>query len=615
MDVLDQETLRKNEIDANKALAKGSIVLAFLLIIIWIAYLVGLFQANTRTMLSVNVSFPIFIILLGLTMVYYRTKLIEKPGFKYFLLFQFIAVIIVINILLPKHGIIVWAAPVVLAAHYYNPKVLFITYIISAVFMILALYISMFYGEWDDNLMNASRFITLNGRDIPVNSTTFEERVEWLKILRESGDNRYLKVFLYYYLPRLLSVTFIGSIAFFLTQRSARLLKDEAYQVALNTRIGAELDMARNIQSSVLPRGLSSDLEKDVAALMDPAKEVGGDFYDYFKIDETHLALVIADVSGKGVPGALFMMKAETLIKSLTSSLKSDTANIMARSNVALCSNNNAEMFVTCWLGIVDLVSGELRFTNAGHNAPIIVRDGKVEYLEAKHGVVLGALENSYYTENIIQLNNGDRIILYTDGVTEAHNKNNELYGENRLLEFTKNNINEEPLEYISKLRGEVQLFSEGYEQFDDITMLVFEYHQGANIMETRVFKANVKELNNLFEYSSSLLKILDFSKRDIIMINTALEEVFVNVANYAYEEEGTVEVSLSNNKNKVTFVFKDHGREFNPLEREDPNITAKSEEREIGGLGIYMVKNIMDEVTYKYENGENVLTLVKYRK
>ena len=134
-------------------------------------------------------------------------------------------------------------------------------------------------------------------------------------------------------------------------------------------------------------------------------------------------------------------------------------------------------------------------------------------------------------------------------------------------------------------------------------------------IMESRIFKADKKELDNLFEYSSQLLKILGFNNRDIIMINTALEEVFVNVCQYAYEGTGTVEVSLSNDRTKVIFVFKDSGKPFNPLEKADPNITATSEEREVGGLGIFMVKKIMDNVFYEYKDGFNCLTLEKNRK
>ena len=135
------------------------------------------------------------------------------------------------------------------------------------------------------------------------------------------------------------------------------------------------------------------------------------------------------------------------------------------------------------------------------------------------------------------------------------------------------------------------------------------------NYLESKIFKADVSELDNLFEYSSKLLRILEFTSREITLINTALEEIFVNVAKYAYEDTGYVEVTLSNDKNSVKFVFRDSGKPFNPLAKQDPNITANSDEREIGGLGIYMVKQIMDEVTYDYINNQNVLTLIKNRK
>jgi sigma-B regulation protein RsbU (phosphoserine phosphatase) len=271
-------------------------------------------------------------------------------------------------------------------------------------------------------------------------------------------------------------------------------------------------------------------------------------------------------------------------------------------------------MFVTCWLGILDLSNGELRYTNAGHTDPLLSTSKGIDFIRGNHGIVLGAVENTKYKEDVIKLERGERVILYTDGVTEAHNKKDELFGEARLLEFARNKMKDNAKDIIHDLREELNVFSEGLEQFDDITMLVIEYQKGALLMESKIFKADVKELDNLFEYSRSLLEVLDFPKRDIIMINTALEEVFVNVAKYAYEGTGEVEVTLSNDKNKVTFVFRDSGRAFNPLEKEDPNLAVNAEDREIGGLGIYMVKNIMDETFYEYKDNHNVLTLVKYR-
>lgn len=615
MDPIDQKILKENEINANRAIARGSLAFGIILLVLWIGFLTGLLSINSKALLNVNISFPIFIVLLGLSIFYSHTKLVEKAGFKYFIIAQFIVIIFILNMLLPKHAVLGWAACIIMVVHYFNPKLSLFAFATVLILMFIAIYVGMLYGEWDSNLMNGNGMIDIDGVLVEASDTTYEQRVRWLQIRREMGDNRYLRAFLFYYIPRVATLTLIGYIAHALTNRTARLINIQARQAGITARMQGELEMAKNIQNSVLPTTLNNDHQEDVAALMDPAKEIGGDFYDYFMVDETHLALVIADVSGKGVPGALFMMKAETLIKSLAQSLKSDTANIIARSNIALCGNNEADMFVTCWLGIMDLSTGELKFTNAGHNNPIIIQGDKVKYMNYKHGLVLGALEDAKYTENTIKLNRGDKIILYTDGVTEAHNQNSELYGEARLLEYTNEHIKMNPKNFISDLREELRKFSDGYEQFDDITMLMFEYQKGAMLMESRIFKADVSELDNLFAYSSTLLKILNFSNRDIIMINTALEEVFVNVAHYAYDKEGTVEVSLSNDKNNVTFIFKDSGKKFNPLEKKDPNINASSDEREIGGLGIFMVKNIMDEVIYKYEDGHNVLTLIKKRK
>ena len=393
------------------------------------------------------------------------------------------------------------------------------------------------------------------------------------------------------------------------------MLKIESKNAKQNAKMKSELNVAKEIQYSVLPKELDDYNKDNIYGVMVPAKEVGGDFFDYFYIDESHLALVIADVSGKGIPAALFMMKTETLIKSLTMTFKQDTSLIMRRSNVSLCTNNEANIFVTCWLGILNLNSGELKYTSAGHNKAIIIHDGKAKFLDDKPNVVLGAFNESSYTENSIILDKGDKILLYTDGVTEAHSQYSKLYGEKRLIDFANRNTALSTKEFVNELKLSVDEFAEGAEQFDDITILMFNYIMENTIIQSRIFEADVKELNNLFEYSSSLLRILDFSNKDIILINTALEEIFVNVAKYAYEGKGTVEVTLSKSRDSVKFVFKDSGKPFNPLSKEDPNITASSEEREIGGLGIYMVKRIMDEVTYDYIDNQNVLTLVKFKR
>ena len=614
---ISDEIYKKNEIDANKALTKGCVFSAVIVFIVWILYLSGVFSVSKQTLTVVSIFFPILVFLLLSTLLYTRTKLVEKSGYKFFLIIQFILVTFTVNVLIPKHGILLWATCIFLVNHYYSPKLSIITFICVAVFMFIGIYFGMLLGEWDANLMNGAGILTLpTGETFDVDSASFRQRVEWLDYLRdEKGDNRFLKAFIYYYLARFMILVVVANIGYALSKRTMKLLLLEVDRAENEQRIESELSVATSIQYSVLPKELNDDNKDNLFGLMESAKEVGGDLYDYFYIDEVHIALVIADVSGKGIPAALFMMKTEALIKSLTLAFKQDTAMIMNRINVSLCNNNEESVFVTCWLGILNLATGELKYTNAGHNKILIFHNGTPKYTTDKPGVVLGAFEGSKYVENTVNLEKNDKIVLYTDGVTEAHNLNNELYGEKRLLKYATVNNGLCPKDFVTKLRKDVESFSNGAPQFDDITILMFKYVNENSIIQSRIFEADVKELDNLFEYSSALLRLLEFSNRDIIMINTALEEIFVNVANYAYEEKGTVEITLSKFKDHVTFVFKDSGKPFNPLDKVDPNITAKSEEREIGGLGIFMVKKIMDSVKYEYVDNQNVLTLIKYKK
>ena len=610
---LTKEVYLQNELNANIGLTKGCIVTGFVLLTAWILYMTRVFNVPDQTLRIINIFFPILITVLFSTIIYSKTAFIRKPGFKYFLIIQFILVTFTLNVLIPKHAILMWAVVIILVSHYFSPQIAIFTYILATVMMFLGIYLGMFLGEWDANLLNGAGIIVVDGQAVNVDEATLRQRLKWLDYLREQGDNRYLKTFLYYFMPRWLIFTLIGFISYSVSKRTLSLLQYESNFATTQQKLKSELSVASSIQTSVLPKLDKKD--NNIYGLMNAAKEVGGDFYDYFYIDDTHIALVIGDVSGKGIPAALFMMKTETLIKSLAKSFKGDTAMIMRTCNVSLCNNNEANMFVTCWLGIVDLATGELKYTNAGHNSPLLIKQDNVSFIKDKPGVILGAFDQSIYTEHTIKLDKGDKILLYTDGVTEAHNTLDELYGEHALLSFTEKYKGLTPKDFVGRLRSSVNTFTRGANQFDDITILMYHYNNDLYVTESKIFNADVKELDNLREYSTSVLEILEFSNKDITMINTALEEIFVNVANYAYVDKGTIEITLSRYQNKVTFVFKDNGKPFNPLDRKDPNITASSEEREIGGLGIFMVKKIMDEVIYEYVNNQNVLTLIKYKR
>ncbi|MCL2456200.1 MAG: SpoIIE family protein phosphatase, partial [Defluviitaleaceae bacterium] len=240
-------------------------------------------------------------------------------------------------------------------------------------------------------------------------------------------------------------------------------------------RIGAELDVATKIQASMLPcifPAFPDRNEFDLFASMKPAKEVGGDFYDFFLTDENTLAVIIADVSGKGVPAALFMVIAKTLIKNNAQEGKSPSEVFEAVNNL-LCENNEAAMFVTAFMGFLDIRSGKFTFVNAGHNPPLIKKsDGDYEFLQTKPAFVLAGFEDVKYTEREIFLDAGDMICLYTDGVTEAMNNDGDLFSDPRLIEKANLYKNFSARDFISKIKEEVDIFADGAEQADDITIL-----------------------------------------------------------------------------------------------------------------------------------------------
>ena len=243
-------------------------------------------------------------------------------------------------------------------------------------------------------------------------------------------------------------------------------------------RIGAELNVATQIQASMLPCIFPAFPEKDefdIYATMQPAKEVGGDFYDFFLIDNNHLAVVIADVSGKGVPAALFMVIAKTLIKNQVQAGHTP-AEVFTMVNAQLCENNEAGMFVTAWMGVYEITTGEFTYVNAGHNPPLIKKgDSKYEYLKSRPGFVLGGMEDIRYTQYDIQLAAGDELYLYTDGVTEATDALNELYGDERLQNLVNDNIDVTPSELLTAVRKDIEAFVKEAPQFDDITMLALK--------------------------------------------------------------------------------------------------------------------------------------------
>ncbi len=248
-------------------------------------------------------------------------------------------------------------------------------------------------------------------------------------------------------------------------------------------RINTELALATRIQADMLPHvfpPFPDRNEFDLYASMDPAREVGGDFYDYFLADDDHLCMVMADVSGKGVPAALFMMASMILLRN-NAMLGKSPAEILTDVNAAVCANNREEMFVTVWLGILEISTGRLTAANAGHEYPALMRaGGEFELYKDKHGFVIGGMEGIRYKEYELQINPGDRLFLYTDGVPEATDADKELFGTERMIRALNEQKDREPEEVLNGVRRAVDSFVKDAEQFDDLTMLCLAYRGNA---------------------------------------------------------------------------------------------------------------------------------------
>ena len=391
------------------------------------------------------------------------------------------------------------------------------------------------------------------------------------------------------------------------------------YIAEAESRFDRELEFARQIQHSCLPSVFPPYPDRrdfDVFAQTDSAKEVGGDFYDFYLIGQNTLVFTVADVSGKGIPAALFMMRAKTLIKNLVESgLDLDAA--FTKANAVLSENNEAEMFVTAWSGKLDLQSGKLEYVNAGHNPPIVKRAcGDCEYLRTRPNFVLAGLNGTNYKKHEVELAEGDSIFVYTDGVTEAADNSNALYGETRLLSVLSGKTSDSR-SVCACVKADVSAFAGEAEQSDDITMLCVKFcgqNEENNLPETEQgFKISLvpdkNSIKTATEFVLSALKKLQTETKTAKKAAIAVDEIYSNIVYYSGAKTAEIGINKAEN-NGVVLVFKDNGSPYNPAEAKSPDITLSAERREIGGLGIHMVKSMASQIKYENENGKNVLTV-----
>ena len=387
-------------------------------------------------------------------------------------------------------------------------------------------------------------------------------------------------------------------------------------------RIGTELDIASRIQKDMLPNifpPFPDRPEIELFASMQPAREVGGDFYDFYFIDQDHLVLTIADVSDKGIPASLFMVISKTLLQDHAHNGGSPK-EILTYVNHQLCQTNTSFMFCTVWLGILDLRTGEMVAANAGHEYPILRGpDGVFSLVEAKHDPPLGLRDGFRYHEYNMKLSPGDCLFQYTDGVTEATNTQQEMFGEELLTKVLNEAPDDTPEALINRTHDAIHSFVKEAAQFDDITMLCVKYmgnisDEKQNRAEITV-PARIDQLEKVTDFIEEKLEGTGCESAEIFSLTLAVEEIFVNIASYAYDsKEGDARIiySFDPETRKVEIVFMDQGIPFDPTTRTAPEEAyQEAGNRQVGGLGIHIVKKTMDEVKYSYAGG-NVLTITK---
>ena len=388
---------------------------------------------------------------------------------------------------------------------------------------------------------------------------------------------------------------------------------------AESARIERDLSTAKAIQESALPSTFPPFPHIsafDIYANMTAAREVGGDFYDFFEIDDHTLGFLIADVSGKGIPAALFMMAAKTELSNYMAS-GMDLAEAVQTANWHLCQGNDAGMFVTVWAAKLDWNTGYLTYVNAGHNPPLLRHGGTWQWLRTKGGLFLGAFDTAIFKSASIKLEPGDQLLLYTDGVNEAFNASEEQYGDDRLEKFLADHSELHPHALVDSLKHELQVWAEGVDQSDDITMLSIEYGVPPEVSGSITVPATADHLDDVLSFIHGELgrrfcPIAIQNKLDVV-----IEELYINVCNYAYEQSGgkgecRVEYAYNANPNTIAISIIDWGTPFDPLERDDPDKPASIAEAKIGGLGIFMAKRIADDIAYMRDGDANVTTFTK---
>ena len=412
-------------------------------------------------------------------------------------------------------------------------------------------------------------------------------------------------------LPVVLGLVFAGLIVW----RSSKNLKRLKKVNAEKERIDGELRVASEIQQSMLPQGELCVEGLELKGMLKPARQVGGDLYDYYIRDEK-LFFCIGDVSGKGAAAAMLMGVIHSLFRS-ASAHENNPAHVMQTINETSCQNNESNMFVTLFIGVLDLPTGLLRYCDAGHDAPFVLHGTTSTLLPVKPHLPVGVFEDMKYDVQTATILPDSTIFLYTDGLTEAKNTARKQFGIERVKDLMEGFVNESPQEMLEKIVAAVERFVKNAEQSDDLTMLAVRYVPVAfesTLSRELTIKNDVHEVAEFSRFIKSVNEELGLETSLARQIRLAVEEAVVNVIDYAYPEgvEGDITVQVLSDGRVMHVKIIDSGVPFDPTEIQKADTTLSAEDRRIGGLGILLVREQMDSINYERTDGKNVLTLIK---
>lgn len=405
----------------------------------------------------------------------------------------------------------------------------------------------------------------------------------------------------------------MGGFAFFINRIASDSDRLKKFYSAEEERRAKDMEIAKTIQNSALPSNIPRSPHYALQAFMTPARDVGGDFYDYFMLGPTRVAFLVADVSGKGITAALYMMTAKTLIKDMLHAT-GDPSEAVSRANDELCANNPANMFLTAWVGVYDMETGIVSYVNAGHNPPALLKPGEqISHtpLKERSGPMMAFLPGLKYKMRRLQLSPGDALVLYTDGVTEAMDNKGELFGDDRLDATLRTAPSLDPSAVCLHVKTAVSVFSEGVPQADDITVLAFV---AKNVIQRtiRTFPVTQEALASAMAFLDENLQLFNCSKAVCSAFDIILDEIVSNIIKFSKASGFELDIEKIEEPKGVNLVFVDDGLPYNPLGHIDPDTTLSAAERPIGGLGILMVKKLSDSVSYRREHNRNFLTVFK---